>query len=309
MAVTQDFNVHTRRVAYSNTLALAVQQKTSRIWDYCEEHDVNADDGLSFDEMAANAAPTAIGKTANRFDAMQIKELSIVRRWLQTSKWDDVRHWVSWDETKTLTNVTSPVIQSFRQSFNRLKDKIVIDAMFGAAKRGMDKPGDDDDAVFDATNQVVAVNVVNSGSATNTGLNRAKLNQAWAILVGNEVIGDDGDGEEVHCAIARKQLEELLIDDKVTDRQFLLGQFNQTGQLRYLNIMFHNYQSLLKDGSSYYRVPMWVKSGIRRGVTKDLTTDLSQRRDIRGLPWQAYAWAEIGAARTDEKKIVEIKCV
>ncbi|MBK8200743.1 MAG: hypothetical protein IPK75_20595 [Acidobacteria bacterium] len=56
----------------------------------------------------------------------------------------------------------------------------------------------------------------------------------------------------------------MLNDDKVTDRDSLLGQFERTGRLNYLNIDFHNYQALPVDGNSYRRCPVWMPMGARR---------------------------------------------
>lgn len=304
MALGPDENK--RRISYANTLRLLLQQETSRIWQYCTPHTVDAELGLGFDEIAPFDAPRAV-PAGSRYEPMGISELQFTRRWLSTSPWDFFKHWPSFELTKTLEDPTSAVMRQIMFAFNRKKDEIAVTAMFGAVKRGKTLPGDDADVTFPA-GQVIAVDVVNSGSATATGLNRAKLNKVFTLFVGNEAIQDDGPGNGLHMAITAKQLNDMLNDDKVTDRDSLLGQFERTGRLNYLNIDFHNYQNLPVDGSGYRRCPVWLPDGIRCGMTKELTTDLSQRKDIRTLPWQAYAYAEFGAARAEEKMVAEVKC-
>jgi hypothetical protein len=42
------------------------------------------------------------------------------------------------------------------------------------------------------------------------------------------------------------------------------------------------------------------------GVWEDISTDVSQRKDKRSLPYQAYVKGTFGATRLEEKKVVQI---
>lgn len=304
MALGPDENL--RRITYDNNLRLLLQQQTTRIWQYCEPHNVDAELGLSFDEIGIFEDFDAMVPGAN-YQPIEINELQFTRRWLSTASWEKYKHWSSWNETVTVQDPNSAVLRQFMYSFNKKKDAVALAAMFGAVKRGKTLPGDDADVTFPA-GQVIAVDVVNSGSPTATGLNRAKLNKVFTLFVGNEAIQDDGPGNGLHMAIGSKQLNDMLNDDKVTDRDSLLGQFERTGRLNYLNIDFHNHQSLPTDGSGYRRCPVWIREGMRVAVTKELTTDLTQLKNYKGFPWQAAAMARIGAARAEEKMVAEVKC-
>jgi hypothetical protein len=44
------------------------------------------------------------------------------------------------------------------------------------------------------------------------------------------------------------------------------------------------------------------------GLWNDMEVDISQRKDLSSLPWQAYLKMSAGATRLEEGKIVEIKC-
>ena len=61
--------------------------------------------------------------------------------------------------------------------------------------------------------------------------------------------------------------------------------------------------------SKQQRVPLYVKSGMSF-CTWDggLKTDVSQRKDKRGLPWQAYAQGNFGAVRKENGRVVELVC-
>jgi len=39
----------------------------------------------------------------------------------------------------------------------------------------------------------------------------------------------------------------------------------------------------------------------------DITTDVSQRKDLRGMPWQAYVYGTFGATRLEENKVYAIE--
>lgn len=297
-----------RQIAYSSTIRMALQQETTRIWQYCTPHNVTAVMGLSFTDMKPFGPPAQLPAGSQAYEPISIKELSFSNRWLSSSFWDDWAHFHTYDQSMVLEDPNDPVIRYFRASFNRKKDEVAVAAMFGPTKRGKTLPGDDPDVTFPASQQV-AVNVVSPGvTPANTGLNRAKLNKAFAMFVKNEAMFEDGPNGSLHMAVSARQLEDLLNDEKVTDRQFLLGQFQQTGRLSYLRFDFHDYQNLPVDASGYRRCPVWMTDGMRVGITQDLHTSFSRMDGYRAQPYFAYAKAFVGAARADEKLVVEVKC-
>jgi hypothetical protein len=44
------------------------------------------------------------------------------------------------------------------------------------------------------------------------------------------------------------------------------------------------------------------------GVWNETSADVSQRKDLAGLPWQVYVFGTYGATRKEAKKIVRIDC-
>ena len=53
-------------------------------------------------------------------------------------------------------------------------------------------------------------------------------------------------------------------------------------------------------------VPVWAKSGAYLGVWEDMVTNISQRNDLRSIPYQAYNKLDVGGTRLEEKKVVQI---
>jgi hypothetical protein len=62
------------------------------------------------------------------------------------------------------------------------------------------------------------------------------------------------------------------------------------------------------QAGSSRQVPVFVKSGMHLGIWNDISTDIAQRKDLQGWPWQAYVYMTAGATRIEEKKIVKIWC-
>lgn len=300
MAGEAGLELHQRRVEYENTIRLSLQQAEGLIWPHSTPHTVSAADGLRFDEIAPFQAPQLL---TSKYQEISIKELSFTHRWLQTAIYHDEYHWPEIDLPKSLSDPQSAVFRQFANNFMQLKDALAVAALFGPIKRGLRQPGDIADEVFDATNQVVPVNLVESGTAAATGLNRAKLNMAFAMFKRNYA----PPGEK-YMAIGYLQLIDLLINESLNDKMSILGQFSATGMLRYLDINFVSYENLPKTGSNR-RCPMWMAEGLRTGTTQAVKTNLDPLVNIVGRPWQATVLGEIGAARVDNKLVVEVLCL
>jgi len=55
-------------------------------------------------------------------------------------------------------------------------------------------------------------------------------------------------------------------------------------------------------------IPAWAQSGMYYGSWQSQITDISQRKDLKGLPWQAYVMMTGGAARLELQKTIRIWC-
>jgi hypothetical protein len=144
------------------------------------------------------------------------------------------------------------------------------------------------------------------GAASATGLNVKKLREAKKILMSYDI---DLNSEQIYCAITAKQHDDLLAEAQIVSTDFNDKPVLVEGKvMRFLGINFIHTELLATDGSSYRRLPVWVKSGMHLGQWGSLYTDVSQRKDLESHPWQAYMKMTIGATRKDEKKVVEIKC-
>jgi hypothetical protein len=161
------------------------------------------------------------------------------------------------------------------------------------------------------TGNVVGLNI----GGTNSNLNVDKLRAAKLQLMKNFV---DPDNEELFCAIDAQNHDALLNEVQVISSDFNGGDrpVLKDGKVtRFLGINLVLCERLRtkalgtddqSTSSSSIQIPMWAKSGLHLGIWNDISTTVTQRNDLQGMPWQAYVFGTFGATRTEENKIVKI---
>jgi len=305
MDYTDGVELHKRRVAYHNTLSLALQQQESRIWDLCEEHNLDAE-GMSFDSIAA----TTMTKITSKLQKTPHVDMGHERRWLQSANyvWSPTPL-DKFDKTTVLTDVNSSYIRAGKAAANRTKDEVCIDAMLANVKTGMDSPGDNADIVFPTT-QVINVragsalwdpaNPDTTGSAV--GFNGKKLKLIKVRFMANEAPQD----EQINIAVNSVGFEHLMDDPEISNKDYFLGEFNDKGKVSALGYNFVHTEAIRTDVDGHLRIPAWQKSGVRRAVTSELDTRLSELPD-QNYAMQVWAGMGVGAGRGDEGQVIEIK--
>jgi hypothetical protein len=259
---------------------------------------------------------TAEGKSAtvvNLIDAIEADE--------RTTRYDDIvpgdptqtRPWVfprhfdkavffdNLDQMRMNANPTSEYVQAIVAAINRKADDEAIRAFF--ADRMLGENGTTTES-FESAMQV-GVNV----GGTSSGINVEKLQNGLEVLKALEV---DPQVEKFYCVLSPKQERKLMNEIEVTSSDFTSKRILDRGTMdgeSFLGITFLLSNRLAVDGSSLRRVPLVTIKGMAFATWGGgLKTNVSQRTDKRGLPWQAYAEGNFGAVRRDKKKVVEIKC-
>lgn len=271
-------------------------------------------------QMSAKIAPlfspmTAVGKSAtvvDQVDAIEADE--------RTTRYDDIvpgdpahtRPWVfprsfdkavfldTIDQLRMNANPQSEYVQAVVAAINRKMDDECVRSFWDARLVGENGTTSEN---FDGTNRVVGVSV----GGTTSGLNVEKLQNAIQIIEEQDV---DLDMEPLYCVISPKQKRNLMNEIEVTSGDFFKGQVMSTRNVSgFLSINFVVSNRLSVDGSSYRRVPLFTRKAMSFCTWNGgLKTDVSQRRDKRGLPWQVYAEGHFGSVRRDTDRLIEIKC-
>lgn len=281
---------------YANTISLLLQQKNSRFESAVTTGSYIGKQASPVDQIGAiDMLPVT-----TRFAPMGRVDAALDRRWVSPSDFELPQLIDSFDKLRLLNDPSSAYLQNAIQAANRKKDDLIYAAFFGTAKTG--EVGGTSTA-FGAT-QFVSVNT--GGTASN--LNVAKLRAGKRILMANEV---DFDEDQVYCAISSVEHDSLLNEIQVVSTDFNDKPVLVEGRVtRFLGINFivsERMTTATDDAAGTSRqIPMWAKSGMHLGTWNDMQTDITQRKDLSGVPWQAYLAMSMGATRLEEKKIVRI---
>lgn len=274
-----------------------VQQKNSRLREY-----VTLDSITGKEKSYNQLSEAAMQLITSRSGETRITDQALAKRWIRPKAYDTAKLFDEFDE-QLLGEVvlpTSPVVQSHAAAYARTADQVIIDALGGNAFTG--ESGVTATAL--PATQKVAVNIVDSGSPANSGLNISKLRRAKFILDSNEV----DEEEERIIVVSAKQLEDLLATTAVTSVDYNSVKALVDGSINtFMGFKFRRSQLLPLNASTDVRsVYAYVKSGVvlaERGLKThmDVRTDLSHSLQIRSV-------ASLGATRMEEKKVVEIAC-
>lgn len=280
---------------FATNIELLLQQKGSKLRDHVTSGSYIGEQASPVDQFDAIEMQAVTG----RFEPMGRVDADADRRWVLPNDFDLPQMIDRFDKLRLLTDPESSYVQNAVHAAGRKIDDLIIDAFFADAKTG--KSGSTSTSIL-AGNQIA----VNYGASSNTGLTVAKLREARKILKAHEV---DMEADMITCVVTAEQEDNLLAEAQVISMDYNDKPVLVDGRLKtFLGMNFVHCERLDVDGSSYRRVPVFAKSGMHLGVWNDITTDISQRKDIKSLPFQSYVYMTMGATRLEEKKIVEIKC-
>ena len=234
-----------------------------------------------------------------RNDPIAGSEVNTDRRWVTPMAFDCAVLVDQFEKLRLISDPQSPQAQAVLKAAKRQVDDLIIDAFFATALTGV---SGGTSTSFSAGQQL-SVNV----GGTTSNMNVEKLRQAAALFGTNDV---DLDSDELYCAIGPLQNAALLREVEATSADYKsLGFEVVNGRLvSGLGMKFIHTTRLDTNGSGYRRCPVWVKSGMHLGIWADISTDISQRTDLRSQPWQVYVKMMMNATRLEEVKVVEIPC-
>lgn len=284
---------------YTTNVQLLSQQRMSRLRASVTTDTYVGKQGVPVDQFA----PTVAQKRTTRYPALTPVDTQTDRRWVFPSDydWNDLIDGI--DKLRMLIDPQSSYVQNGTSAMNRAMDDEIIAAFFGVAKTGVDGTVN---TSFLAANQVSA----SEGASGATGLNVEKLKAGIQLLLANEA-WDPSSGERINCVITAKQNRNLMDEVQVINSDYNgeKAVVNDGFVMQWGKVDFIHSERLPLNGSSQTRCPMYVKTGMHLGLWQDISSDVSQRKDLAGLPYQVYLFGTFGGTRLEEKKIVELPCV
>jgi hypothetical protein len=251
-----------------------------------------------YDAIGSGAAQQIIG----RYQDTPNNDIDHQRTRVNLSAYNFGKMLDSIDALQTLHDTTSKYVMAANAAMNRSKDDVANAAFWANALRG-EEGGTS--VAFPAANQI-AVNSWAYGSGSgNTGLTVSKLIEAKQKLLAGEIDPD----EEVFCAVSSKQTANMLATTEVTSADYNSVKALVEGKVNtFMGFTFIHSERLSADVNGYRRVPVWQKSGMFMAVGKDIKATVGQRPD-KNYNWQVYYEMYLGAARVEDAKVFEIKCL
>lgn len=234
------------------------------------------------------------------------------------------------DTVKTLVDPKSELAQNGVYAAGRVKDKIILNAMYGTAYAGV---AGGTSTAFD-TDMIVDVQV--GGSSSDVGLNLEKILGAAELIMGNNVDIEDP-MNEFTLAISPGQWNDYLQVAKLTSSDYGSkalengrlsipglpnGQVVVTNMIPYCNtaetganvdlsganVAWATGGSAIDvDSTSHRACALFCKSAIGFGTWEDVQVKAQERPDLNNI-WQLWMQMQIGAARLEEGKVALIEC-
>lgn len=276
---------------YATNIQLLLQQKGSKLRPFVTTGSYVGKQASPVDQVGA----IEMQERTSRFSPIGRTDAAVDRRWVLPTDYDLNQLIDSADKLRLLTDPDSVYVQNAVFAAGRKMDDIIIDALFGTAKTGVEGG---------TSTTFPSGNIIAAGAA---GLTVAKLRAGKKMLMANQV---DLETDPLVCIITAEQHDDLLAESQIISTDFNDKPVLVDGKVtRFLGINFIHCERLDVNGSSERKVPLFAKSGMHLGIWADVATDISQRKDLTGLPWQAYVTMTAGATRLEEDKVVQIPCV
>lgn len=210
-------------------------------------------------------------------------------RYVDLYDWEDGDMVDDLDKVRLLVDPTSDYVKAMVSAMNRAKDDVIISA-FGGNSRSTTG-----NVILPAT-QKIAVNA--------TGLSKAKIIQAKKLFRRNEA--DSHNGEELFIAYTAQAAADVLADTTLTSADFMAAKFLEQGDIegRWMGFTWVPSERTPLVGTTR-SLFAWAKSGVTLGIGKDTTTEVGKDPG-KGFNTRVYAKQAIGAARSEEVKVVQI---
>lgn len=300
---------HLQQVKYGQTFHSMLQQKRNRLAQYVtlRPNCAGRAEKIHFVE------PMDVEEKTSRYENLPAEDVDTQARFIVPRKFHKKIQFDE-DDARRLYATGTPVAESARELYmaaQRKMEEIVLDGLNGTNKTASDA-GDDamEDTAFDTTNQLVAVNYVDSGTAANSNLTIPKMRRALEILMENEAWGQDAEaeGDVAVMAVSASQVSALLATEEVINSDYnrrMLAPLQSGKVVDFMGFRLIRTQQLTV-ASNVRQCLAWVKSQAYFGVWENEGSVLWKDNENGATKYRCYF--EAGACRREEKGVVRINC-
>jgi hypothetical protein len=282
---------------FSSNIQLKLQQKGSVLREAV----------MSGNHVGAQASPVdqfgaiIANKVTSRYAPMPRTDAPIDRRWVFPQDYDVAQLLDTFDKLRLLTDPLSSYVTNATHALGRAIDSEIIS---GIVNNNFTGNTGGTTTAFLAANEVS----VQQGATSPVNMTVAKLRYAKRLLLSYYA---DVFDEPIYCAINAASHDSLLAETQVINSDYNDTRVLVAGRvMEFLGIKFIHTELLTtgtddQSGTSTM-TPLWMKSGVYLGIWEDIYTDVGQRRDLQGIPYQTYNKCTIGGTRLEEKKVTWI---
>lgn len=281
---------------YKANVELLLQQQDSRL---AGKVTVGSYVGKAASVVEQFGETAAVQKTSRHSDT-PLLDITQSKRWVFPADYEWASLIDSQDKLRMIIDPTSPYAAAGAAAMNRVKDDIILAAMFGTNYIGENGTTTESFGTVGSGTYDVGVNT----GGTASGLNVAKLQGAIRILM----TANKGElMEPVFGAISSYEHDLLLKEAQVANRDYGNTAVLVDGRVkRFMGIDF-TITERLSVSSGNRLVPVWLKSGMHLGIWNDMQVEIGPRPD-KSYATQVYLAMTLGATRTQLGKLVRVVC-
>jgi hypothetical protein len=282
---------------FSTVLQLKLQQKQSKLRGRAME-------GFHVGKQASPiqyAGAVQMKPPAGRFAPIGRQDIDFTRRWVFPVDRDANQLIDTFDKLKTTVDPTSSEAEAAAAAVAREWDDRLIGAAFAAASLGVDGASFTTETFSTSSWQIAST----FGSAAASGLTVAKMIEAKRIFRKAQV---DMEAESITWVTNSQGESDLLNQVQVVSTEFSDKPVLQEGKVtRFLGFDIV-YSERLASASNVRNNIVAAKSGWYLGIWKDVENDITQRKDLSGLPYQIYTMMSSGATRLEPGRLLSALC-
>lgn len=243
-----------------------------------------------------------------RFAPIQFQLPNYTRRWVFPNDRSLAIPVDTFDELRTIVDPKAQIGEAVNAAANRFFDDLIIAAFFASASTGVDASSLSTETWPGAGADTASTYLVASsfGAASSTGFNYPKVVEARRIMRHYQV---DLDMESPCLVIASQQEADLLKQQEVMSRDYNDKPVVVDGRVTRIagaEIVVSERLSTSLSGSNIRNCAMFVPSGMYLGIWKDQSTNIDNRVDLEGRPWQLYSMISAGATRLELGRVIQI---
>lgn len=281
---------------YRANVELQLQQQGSRLASLVN---TGSHTGKAASVVEQFGSATAVQKTSRHSDT-PLLDLSQDKRWVFPNDYEWASLIDNEDKLRMIIDPTSPYAQAGAAAMNRVKDDVLLTAVFGTNFTGENGTTSETFGTLGSGTYDVGVNTAGTASALNVG----KLQLAVRVLM----TANKGElMEPINGAISSYEHDSLLKEIQVVNKDYGNSAILVDGQVRrFMGINFVLTERLTITSGNRL-IPIWLKSGLYLGMWNEMNVQVGPRAD-KGYATQVYLAMTLGATRTQLGKSIRIQC-